>query len=196
MSKSSKHMKWFFIAAGAVLAAAAAGGIAVLRRSRPQRQADAVDGGVVQRYDTDAPKVIKSGEILTFRCVISLLASYETDGLGNRVYQLDAACEDGAVKVKYDWYDRHGGRDSGAYTAEADFMARLQEIVSGYDFARHNGYYHAVSGLPAMYGEKLDIVYASGERIHVHDNQSGFLQPEAEKALILLFGAATKSETK
>ena len=91
-------------------------------------------------------------------------------------------------------YDRSGNRDSAGYQAAADFMARLQKIVYEYDFAQHNGYYHTVSGLPGMYGESLTVIYASGERIYVHDNQSGFLPYEAEKALVNLFGAATKLE--
>lgn len=73
-------------------------------------------------------------------------------------------------------------------------MVRLQSIVAAHNFARHNGYYHNVSGLPAMYGESIDIVYDSGERIYARDNQSGFLPLEAEKALVMLFGAATKLE--
>ena len=75
-------------------------------------------------------------------------------------------------------------------------MARLQEIVSAYDFAQYNGYYHSVSGLPDMYGETLDVVYASGERLHVYDNQSGFLPYEAIIELVMLFGAATKTDAE
>jgi len=196
MVKGVKRMKWLFIGLGAALAAAAiTGGIAVVSRKRRERKNDQVDGGVVKRYWTDAPKLIESREIRTFRCVISLLAACETDGLGHRVYKLDASLNDGAVLVKYSWYDRQNGSGRAEYQADADFMIRLQEIVSKYDFAGYNGYYHRVSGLPAMYGESLDIVYDSCERIYVHDNQSGFLPLEAEKALILLFGAAADLKT-
>ena len=45
-----------------------------------------------------------------------------------------------------------------------------------------------------MIKPKLSHEHASGERIYVHDNQSCFLPHEAEKALIMLFGAATKLE--
>ena len=190
-------MKWLFIGLGTALAAAAiAGGIATLCRRRPNHNNDDVDGGVVKRYWADVPKVIESTEIVTFHCEISLLAVCDMDDLGHRVYTLDAALRDGEVLVKYDWYERNAGSDKAEYTADADFMVRLQEIVTAYDFAKHNGYYHTVSGLPAMFGESLDIVYASGERISVHDNQSGFLPPEASRALIMLFGAATKSENE
>lgn len=190
-------MKWLFIGLGAAFAAAAiAGGIAAAGRRRPGKNSDDVDGGVVKRYWADMPKVIESAEIVTFHCEISLLAVCDADDLGHRVYTLDAALQDGEVLVKYDWYERQGGRDKAEYKADADFMVRLQEIVAAHNFAQHNGYYHTVSGLPAMYGESLDIVYASGERIHVRDNQSTFLSLEAERALIMLFGAATKMKNE
>lgn len=198
MKKHGKSMKWLFIGiGGAVAAAAIAGGIAALRCRRAKKHnTDDVDGGVVKRYWSDAPKVIHSTEIATFHCEISLIAACETDGVGHRVYTLDAALQDGAVLVKYDWYERNGGSDKAEYRADADFMVRLQEIVAEYNFAQYNGYYHSVSGLPCMYGERLDIAYTSGERIYVYDNQSGFLPFEAEKKLIMLFGAATKLENE
>lgn len=162
----------------------------------PPSETDDIDGGVVKRYWTDVPKVIESAEIVTFHCVISLFAACETDGLGNRIYTLDATLKDGEVLVKYSWRERGGKSDKAEYKADANFMVRLQNIVAAHNFARHNGYYHTVSGLPDMYGESIDIVYASGERIYVHDNQSGFLPFEAEKALVMLFGAATKIENE
>ena len=188
-------MKWLFIGLGAVFAAViVGGGIAALCRKHPEKSNDDIDGGVVKRYWTDAPKVIESNEIVSFHCEISLIAACDVDDLGHRVYTLNAELKDGEVLVKYNWRERGGESDKAEYKADAYFMVRLQEIVTTYDFAKHNGYYHTVSGLPDMYGESLDIVYASGERIHVHDNQSGFLSLEAEKALIMLFGAATKLE--
>ena len=186
-------MKWFWAGLGtALVGAAAVGGILTACRRRRKQNSDEIDGGVVKRYYADAPKVIESTEIVEFHCEISLISVVETDGLGHRVYKLDAAVNDGEVTVKYDWYERQGKRDKGEYKADVDFMVRLQEIVATHDFAKHNGYYHTVSGLPDMYGESLKIVYASGEQIYVHDNQSGFLPLEAEKALVMLFGAATK----
>lgn len=168
------------------------GGIWTLCRKRPEKNYDDIDGGVVKRYWSDAPKTIESTEIVNFHCEISLIAACDVDELGHRVYNLNAELKDGKVLVKYDWYERGGDRDNAEYQADADFMARLHKIVSEYDFAQQNGYYHSVSGLPDMYGGSLHIVYASGERIDIYDNQSGFLPYEAEKALVNLFGAATK----
>ena len=186
-------MKWLFIGLGCALAAAAVGGgIWAVYKKSCEKNTDHIDGGVVKRYWADAPKVIESQEIVSFHCEISLIAACDVDEIGHRVYKLDATVKDGEVLAKYDWRNRGGESDKAEYTADAEFMVRLQEIVTTYDFAKHNGYYHTVSGLPDMYGETLDIVYDGGERIYVHDNQSGFLPYEAEKALVFLFGAATK----
>ncbi len=189
-------MKWLFIGLGCALTAAVSGGIWTVYKKSLEKNTDHIDGGVVKRYRADMPKVIESQEITEFHCTISLLSSCDVDDIGHRVYKLDASVKDGEVFVKYDWRDRGGKWDKAEYQADADFMVRLQEIVTAYDFAKHNGYYHTVSGLPDMYGESLDIVYASGERIYVHDNQSGFLPYEAEKALVFLFGAATKLDNE
>lgn len=188
-------MKWLYFGLGTALAAAAiAGGIAAVCRRRPEKNNDDIDGGVVKRYWADVPKVIESTEIVTFHCEISLIAACDVDDIGHRVYKLDAAVKDGEVLVKYNWRERGGKSDKAEYKTDEDFMTRLQEIVALHNFAQYNGYYHTVSGLPDMYGERLDIVYASGERINVHDNQSGFLPSEAARELIMLFGAATKLE--
>ena len=190
-------MKWLYIGLGTALAVTMiAGGISVFRRRVSEPDHEDIDGGVVKRYWSDAPKVITSNEICEFHCELSLIAAFEAEEIGHRVYKLDAVSKDNEVIVMYDWRDRYGESDHAQYRANADFMVRLQEIAAAYDFAQYNGYYHSVSGLPDMYGETLDVVYASGERIHVHDNQSRFLPYEAEKELVMLFGAATKIENE
>lgn len=189
-------MKWSDIGIAAVLAVISALGVILLLHRRTEKDTEAIDGGVVKRYWADMPKVIESTEIVEFHCTLSLLAAVETDGMGHRVYELDAVLKDEEVHVRCDWYERQGESDKAEYKTDADFMTRLQEIVVSYDFAQHNGYSHTVSGLPDMYGEKIEITYASGERIYVYDNQQGFLGREAQKALIKLFGAATKMETE
>ena len=104
-----------------------------------------------------------------------------------KVYKMSAALEDGTVKAKIDWHDRSGNGDKAEFEADVSFMSKLQEIVSKYDLAKHNGYTYHVSGLPDMYGDHIDIKYASGESIYASDNQSGFLKAEAAMELINLF---------
>ena len=69
-------------------------------------------------------------------------------------------------------------------------MTNLQEIVSKYNFAQYNGYISKVSGLPDMYGAKIDIKYASGESIYAHDNQDWFIPFEAIEELVRIFEEA------
>lgn len=190
-------VKWLFMGLGTLLAAGVIiGGAAAVHRRRLKQNSDDIDGGVVKRYWADAPKTIESTEITQFHCVISLIASCETGCLGHRVYELNASAKNGDIVVQYSWRDRQTGNGKAEYKSDADFMARLHQIVTAYDFPQYNGYYHSVSGLPDMYGETLDILYASGEQINAHDNQSVFLPFEAEKELIMLFGAAPKIENQ
>lgn len=184
-------MKWAFIGLGAAIAVAAIVGTAAAAFHKHREQDnDAIDGGVVKRYRLDVPAIIESTEITEFRCTISTLAVYEPGELGNRVYKLNAVLQDGEVLVNYDWRTRSGDSARDEYRADADFMVRLQEIVTTYDLSRNNGYYHTVSGLPNMYGDSLYVIYASGERIDIHDNQSGFLPHDSQLALVKLFGVA------
>ena len=194
-------MKWLFAGLGIALALTAiAGGIAALCRRNTPPDTDDIDGGVVKQEQADVPKVIKSTEITKFHAEISLTTLCDDEEAGRRVYKgvykLDAVLENGEVLIKYDWHDHQGNGDKSEYKADADFMMQLQEIVAAYNFAHHNGYFYKVSGLPDMYGERLDIIYASGEQIYAYDNQSRFLPYEAAEELILLFGASIKSENQ
>ena len=154
------------------------------------RNTDNIDGGV-KTYNSgeNSPKVIASTEIVSFKCEFSLIAvvSEEENELGGRIYTLDAKAENGTVKCKIDWYGRESSGAPKEFTADALFMMRLWKIVSKYDFAQHNGYVSKVSGLPHMYGAKLDILYASGESIYAYDNQDCFIPLEAMRELVELF---------
>jgi len=151
------------------------------------------DGGI-QKYNSgeDSPKVIESTEITGFKCVFSLIAAAldEESELAGRVYELNAVIENDVAKCKIEWYSRSDSGEDREFTADASFMTKLQGIVSKYNFAQHNGYSSTVSGLPAMYGAKLDINYASGESIYAYDNQNQFLPFEAIVELVDLFNSA------
>jgi hypothetical protein len=138
-----------------------------------RRDTDHIDGGV-KTYNSgeDSPKVIESTEIISFEFEVSLY---------------NIVLEDGAVKSKIKWRDRAGGGEDNDFTADASFMTSLQEIVSKYNFAKFNGYVSKVSGLPDMYGAKIDINYASGENIYAYNNQDEFVPLEAIGELVELF---------
>ena len=161
----------------------------------PAHETDDIDGGVKTYNSGEAsPKVVESTEIVSFKCEFSLLAAVleEESELNGRIYTLDAEQDNGTVKCKIDWYGRESSSVPKGFTADASFMTSLQEIVSKYDFAQHNGYISKVSGLPHMYGAKLDIKYASGESIYAYDNQDCFIPFDAMKELVELFNITEK----
>ena len=155
-----------------------------------RRNTDHIDGGV-KTYNSgeDSPKVIESTEIISFDFEVSLytIVLEEESELIGRNYKLSAVLEDGAVKSKIKWRDRAGGGEEHDFSADASFMTSLQEIVSKYNFAKYNGYVSKVSGLPDMYGAKIDINYASGENIYAYNNQDEFVPFEAIGELVELF---------
>ena len=154
---------------------------------------DDIDGGVVTNNSgDDSPKVIESTEIISYDCEFSFISTVfdEENELTGKVYKLTAVLEDNTVKAKIDWRGRDGNGDKSEFETDSSFMTKLQEIVSKYDLAKHNGYTHHVSGLPDMYGECIDIKYASGESIYASNNQSGFLPIDAAINLIELFRSA------
>ena len=157
-------------------------------------ETDDIDGGV-KTYNSgeDSPKVIESTEIVSFECEFSLIAAVfeEESELSGRIYKLSAVLEDVTVKSKIKWRDRAGAGEEHDFTTDASFMTNLQEIVSKYNFVQYNGYISKVSGLPHMYGAKLDIKYASGESIYAHDNQDCFISLDAMNELVELFSSYT-----
>ena len=160
-----------------------------------RRNTDHIDGGV-KTYNSgeDSPKVIESTEIISFEFEVSLynIVVEEESELVGRNYKLSAVLEDEAVKSKIKWRDRAGAGEEHDFTADTSFMTSLQELVSKYNFAQYNGYISKVSGLPDMYGAKLDINYASGESIYAHNNQDCFIPFEAIEELVEIFEEAEK----
>ena len=160
-----------------------------------RRNTDNIDGGV-KTYNSgeDSPKVIESTEIISFEFEVSLynIVVEEESELVGRNYKLNAVLEDGTVKSKIQWRDRAGGGEEHDFVVDASFMSNLQELVSKYNFAQYNGYISKVSGLPDMYGAKIDINYASGESIFAHDNQDCFIPFEAIEELVEIFEEAGK----
>lgn len=143
-----------------------------------------VDGGVRHRVDTNAPKSIVSTEIVAFSCKFSALNFLARDtGLAGRIFTLHADQNSGS----YEECTREKVYEKKTFTATPEFFAQLQQIVERYDFARYNGQFYTVSGLPPDFGANLEVRYASGERICASNNQSCFLPMEAMESLVALF---------
>lgn len=153
---------------------------------------DDIDGGVVHNdTDPDAPKTIESNEMVSFECEISFYGITEDDSdYYGRNYNLSAIENEGVVSCKIDWRGRDGEGNGRSYTTDKSFLEALRTIVIMYDIAGFNGHSHSVSGLPDMYGIRLDIRYSSGERIYIYNNQDHVIPLEAAESIVTLFCAS------
>ena len=164
--------------------------VLLLRYKRPMvADCDTEDGGVCQRYDSNAPKKINSTKIKTFKCEVSLFTLAEEDTkLSGKVFMMSAErAEDGDVLVLCEAYDRYSERFKLKYTAGREFMEKLSKIVAERDLASYNGNYYSVSGLPDNYGYSLSVLYESGEQFSASDNSSMTLPIEAVEELVEFF---------
>ena len=164
--------------------------MSIAKRGSFRRNTDHIDGGV-KTYNNgeDSPKLVVSTEIISFEFEASLYSAVlnEESDLVGKNYKLSAVLEDGAIRSKIKWHDRAGYGEERDFIADISFMSSLQGIVSKYNFAQYNGYISKVSGLPDMYGVKLDIQYASGESIYAYVNQDCFVSLDAIKELVELY---------
>ena len=146
------------------------------------------DGGIVKKVNVNAPKIINSTQIMIFECKFSTLAFLDLDAdIGNRVYILEARLENEFVNGRYRHRSRFENNVDVQFKAEQFFMERLQRIIEEHNLAKNNGVCVEVKGLPDMYGAKLRVDYASGERIYTSNNQDNFLSVSAIKAMLRLF---------
>jgi len=146
-----------------------------------------IDGGVTKKVAKNAPKHIESTHIIKFCVEMSTVADAENDEYCGNVYNLNAVLENGAVKGEYKCRDRYGDALEQSFSESVEFMQRLYCIINEYDFARYNGEYFFVAGLPDNYGALVDIKFASGEQIYASDNESNFIPREAVIKLVDLF---------
>lgn len=142
------------------------------------------DGCVRNNTDNDAPKTIASTLIISFDCWFSTMDVAEPGMLGNHIYQLQAKLENGAVKGTYQVRDTGEKR---LFRESHYFLNEVQNLVGKYDLAQYNGHCYEVAGLPGDYGVRLEVVYASGERIYAYNNQDNFFSREAMNKLVKLF---------
>lgn len=171
-------------------ALAAVGIFAGVYFSADTKSTDNIDGGVVKNYtDPLAPKEIMSKEITEFDAKISAISSADEE-LSGKVFSFKATVGAEKVSAKYSCRLRGRGVSDCSFEADKSFMKKLYTVVSKYDLAQYNGYYHHVSGLPDMYGANISVSFASGESIHAEDNQSCFVGNEALKELTVLFEKA------
>ena len=120
-------------------------------------------GGVTDRTDRTAPKVIKSKEITAFST--SFLLRDETSP--------HEAIEHWSFTVKKDDSGRIAIEAGNGTTVQADdaLLAELQQVIDRFDLAALNGTDRLIAGLPPVFGPcRMSVDYASGERLYFQRN--------------------------
>ena len=120
-------------------------------------------GGVTDRTDRTAPKVIKSKEITAFST--SFLLRDETSP--------HEAIEHWSFTVKKDDSGRIAIEAGNGTTVQADdaLLAELQQVIDRFDLAALNGTDRLTAGLPPVFGPcRMSVDYASGERLYFQRN--------------------------
>lgn len=174
-------MKYWYIGAAALVFAVAAGVLLCRKKTSPNPE---IDGGVRHFHDDNAPKEINATEITDFRCKFSTVDLMREDSpIAGHLFTLYACQKEGYFELR----DRSKEEGKKTFAPDETFFGELQQIVSQYAFAQHNGQHYRVSGLPPHFGMELEIRYASGEEIRASNNQSCFLPLEAMEALVALF---------
>ncbi|MBQ2762056.1 MAG: hypothetical protein IJE96_09130 [Mailhella sp.] len=120
-------------------------------------------GGVTDRTDRAAPKVIKSKEITAFST--SFLLRDETSP--------HEGIEHWSFTVKKEDSGRIAIEAGNGATVQADdaLLAELQQVIDRFDLAALNGTDRVIAGLPPMFGPcRMSVDYASGERLYFQRN--------------------------
>ena len=146
-------------------------------------------GGKTDNTDPNAPKVISSTEITSFKCSFTTANALNPGGLGRRFYSFEASLQSGKVTGSYrsEVSSSPDETVSGSFEVDSAFMTNLQTIVAEHDIAKYNGISIRVGGLPPKLGSRIYITYASGEEISAANNQSNFLTVSEMEALEALF---------
>lgn len=162
-----------------MLAGCAQGG----KNMRDMLKQEDLPGGRKDRTDSDAPKVIDSKELVSFK--------YEGGMLGYQVCHFSLVRkENGALCSGWGW--EHWGDPNDfefEFMAELSTLDALQAVIDEHDLARYNGISITVNGLPPYGGERLFVNYASGENISAYDNNFHFMYEDARLSLFKFFHA-------
>ena len=142
----------------------------------PEEEAP-ICGGVTDRTDHSAPKMIESKEIT------AIVASFwirDEEGQGTRWTLSAKKDSSGGVSVSV------AGAGQGQAQADTVFLDEVQKLLDRFELAKFNGVDRVTAGLPPAYSPTwLSVDYASGERLYFQMNG----RPEVEwpRALLELF---------
>ena len=134
-------------------------------------------GGVTDRTDHSAPKVIVSRQI---SAVVASFWLRDEEERGTRWTLSAKKDSSGGVSVRVE------GAVQEEAQADSAFLEAVQEIIDRFELAKLNGIDRVTAGLPPAYSPtRLNVDYASGECLYFQMNG----RPEAEwpRALLEIF---------
>lgn len=128
------------------------------------RAEEPICGGVVDRSDHSAPKVIESKEIRSFS---TSFWRYDEDSPNHEAHRWNiTVAKDDAGEV---WAEINGNR--ARIPGGNALLAEVQEVLDRFGLVKFNGVDRVTSGLPPEYSPtRLKAEYASGERLYFRTN--------------------------
>ena len=146
----------------------------LLSACRPAEEAP-LCGGVTNRTDHSAPKVIESKEIAEFSASFWITDEHASQSGRWELQAFKESSGGVAVSVR--------GVVQGQAQADTSFLADLQEVIDRFGLAKSNGIDRVTAGLPPRFSPtRLSVDYASGERLYFQMNGD----PKAEWPRVLL----------
>ena len=157
-------------------------------------------GGTDATQDTGAPKSIASTDMRLFNVTSEL--PFDSARTRDRtitplayISAFAAPAGDGTfLFLETAASPRHEDTKRAWALVKENLFPALTDLVRTYDLARRNGFHSKTHGLPQDFGGRVDICYASGERIAFSNNQTPIMTLKEGLAIYELFGLAMRGE--
>ncbi len=128
-----------------------------------------VSGGVIDKTDYNAPKVIQSKDIKDFSVTFYPQDSWLSEG-AHRAYTFEIKEIGGKLTATE-------AESKISFPADEKLLAALQTVIDEHSLADKNGIYRVTAGLPPEFQEcSLEVNYESGESLKFTENND----PRAE----------------
>lgn len=119
---------------------------------------EVICGGRTVKTDPNAPKEIESDDLVSFEAYFYKDADFYYDV--QRSYRFSMTKEEDGTYTIFE------GEDSLSCKTDADFAAKLQNVIREQNLIASNGIYDVTSGIAPQYGPyELSALYASGESL-------------------------------
>ncbi len=156
-------------------------------------------GGLTQQIDNNAPKTIKSRDLVFFSAESSFRTLASNCAVNEEYAWIDfisvyAVKLDKGSFLFLNARDAYEKSEIGFAYVKTDIFPKLADMIEGAGFAGRNGVYRFINGLPQNFGGEVRAEYASGEKLGFSDNQTPVFSKAFGIELYALFSEAMKAE--